>query len=160
MNKWSRVPSICLRSLTGWRARLWALGWIQGEVPQPGLAPEVRQKGWMVHLKGVIGHVTCLSRLQQVEGKPWFFTSLWLPSLSTRVLCPQHSPLTLQMGNLCSFHFYTNISKMCKKMLALTVSVCHLKEFAPANMDACMHMYLKFIFYFADECQTQSLSKC
>lgn len=55
MNKWNRVPSICLRSLTGWRARL---GWIHGEVPQPGLDSEVRQKGWMVHLKGVIRHLT------------------------------------------------------------------------------------------------------
>lgn len=152
MNKWNRVPSICLRSLPGCWARL---GWILGEVPQPGLVSEVRQKGWMVHLKGVIRHLTEWASRGFARKKGSLDSSLPHLAPFTEHTCtlPQHSPLTLHMGNLCPFHFYTNISKMCKKRW-------HLKDFAPANMDARMHTYLKFIFYFAEACHTHSLSKC
>lgn len=151
MNKWNRVPSICLRSLTGCWARLgWStvrflsLGWIQRWGRRDGWCI------WKVSLDMALNGGLKASAGRREALIPHLPHP---PSLSPRARCPQHSPFPLHMGNLCPFHFYTNVSKMCKKCW-------RLEEFAPTNVDACMHVYLKFIFYFAEVCQTQSLSKC
>lgn len=111
MNKWNRVPSIYLRSLTGWWARL---GWILGEVPQPGLVSEVKQKGWMVYLKGVIRHVTewASQGFRKKEGSLDFSFPHLAPFTEHAAHSIPHSHCTWAIFALSIF---TQISPRCAK---------------------------------------------
>lgn len=156
MNKWNRVPSICLRSRAGWRIRLRAPWLNPREVPQPAWVSEGRQKGrcmWKVSLEpslnGPLKAPASIPHLPHLAPFTQHMSTL-----------PTALPAHTAHGQSLLFPFLRKYLQDAQKMLVLPVSVCHLKGFAPANMDACMHMYLKFVFYFADACQTQSLSKC
>lgn len=161
MIKWNRVPSICLRSPTGWRARL-RVPWLNPRWSSSAWAGFRGEDGWCIW--EVSSDTSLNGPLKASAGRREALIP-HLPHLApfTEHTCtlPTAFPTHIADGQYSFFPFlHKYFQDVQKKMSALTVSVCHLKEFAPANMDACVHIYLKFVFYFADACQTQSPSKC
>lgn len=111
---------------------------IHGEVPQPGLDSEVRQKGWMVHLKGVIRHGTEWGSQGFSRKKGSFDSSPPSPSF-TEPTCtlPTAFPISIAHGESLPFPFLHKCFQDVQKMLA-PGRVCPHKR-------GCMHAHISEI---------------